>query len=246
MPTLGTARRQANTTKCLSNLRQIGLAFQLYAGENKGTWPVAVHTKADPVYNAKEERRWPDMLAPYVSAKQEFKYDDLEEIRKNSVIWGCPEWAKTDEYDVSQFEDRVRVGYGMNYYPTYWQDGKLANLAYIRSDGNGRYSRMVEWTKSSERALVADSIAHNLRILDTFGPTSKLMPWDYGPATPGNVPADVNQLDGGRHLKRGTTKAQAMNQKGMNMLFCDGHAEPISPRDAWNAIHNPGSDQTTP
>src|SRR6188768_1377483 len=74
MPSLASARRQANTTKCLSNLRQIGLAFQLYAGENNGTWPVAVHTKADPVYNAKEERRWPDMLAPYVSAKQQFKY----------------------------------------------------------------------------------------------------------------------------------------------------------------------------
>jgi hypothetical protein len=26
------------------------------------------------------------------------------------------------------------------------------------------------------------------------------------------------------------------------MLFCDGHATSVSVKEAWNAIHNPGSD----
>src|SRR5688500_11179120 len=156
LPTLGSARRQANSTKCLSNLRQIGLAFQLYASEHKGTWPVAVHMIGNANFPINEERRWPDLVAKYVSAKQDFKYDDMEEIRRNSVVWGCPEWVKTDEYDKANFNDRVRVGYGMQYYPLYFEDGNLKNLAYITSSGNGRYTRQTEWTKSSERGLLAD------------------------------------------------------------------------------------------
>jgi prepilin-type N-terminal cleavage/methylation domain-containing protein/prepilin-type processing-associated H-X9-DG protein len=247
LPTLGQARRQANATKCLSNLRQIGLAFELYAGEHRGTWPVAVHEKGNPSYPINEERRWPDLIAKYVHTKQDFNYsDDISAIRKNSVIWGCPEWVRSDEYVEGDFNDKVRVGYGMNYYPKYWEDGQVKNLAYITAGGNGRYTKQVEWTKPSERGLLADSITHVLRIQPTFSPASKMMPFEYGPGAPGNAPLDVNCLDATRHLKPGTTKAGAWNQKGLNMLFCDGHAEPVSVKDAWNAIHNPGIDMTTP
>jgi len=36
LPALGAARRQANTVKCLSNLRQFGQAIVMYANDNKG------------------------------------------------------------------------------------------------------------------------------------------------------------------------------------------------------------------
>lgn len=39
MPALGRAREQANRVKCASNLRQIGQAMFIYAGENKGSFP---------------------------------------------------------------------------------------------------------------------------------------------------------------------------------------------------------------
>lgn len=41
IPTVGKVRETARTTQCLSNLRQIALAFGLYAGENKGFYPRA-------------------------------------------------------------------------------------------------------------------------------------------------------------------------------------------------------------
>lgn len=39
IPTVGKVRQSANSAKCLSNLRQIGSAFNLYATDNKGRFP---------------------------------------------------------------------------------------------------------------------------------------------------------------------------------------------------------------
>lgn len=39
LPTLSRARDQANTAKCLANLRQVGNAFVMYLNDNKGTMP---------------------------------------------------------------------------------------------------------------------------------------------------------------------------------------------------------------
>ena len=39
LPSLSRAREAANQTKCLSNLRQLGLAFVMYLNENKGAFP---------------------------------------------------------------------------------------------------------------------------------------------------------------------------------------------------------------
>ncbi|HSI35449.1 MAG TPA: prepilin-type N-terminal cleavage/methylation domain-containing protein [Tepidisphaeraceae bacterium] len=39
LPSLSKAREQGNRVKCLSNMRQLGLAMQLYTGDNKGAVP---------------------------------------------------------------------------------------------------------------------------------------------------------------------------------------------------------------
>src|SRR4051812_28904133 len=39
LPALNRAREQGNRVKCASNLRQIGLAIQMYSNENKGNFP---------------------------------------------------------------------------------------------------------------------------------------------------------------------------------------------------------------
>jgi prepilin-type N-terminal cleavage/methylation domain-containing protein/prepilin-type processing-associated H-X9-DG protein len=55
MPALGTAKSKGNSIKCLSNLRQLGLALTLYAGDNDGYFP------------ARRERSeaWPVTLLSY-------------------------------------------------------------------------------------------------------------------------------------------------------------------------------------
>ena len=48
LPSLGKAREKAKLTKCLSNLRQIGLAAFMYQGENNGFFPMGSGTKEHP------------------------------------------------------------------------------------------------------------------------------------------------------------------------------------------------------
>jgi prepilin-type N-terminal cleavage/methylation domain-containing protein/prepilin-type processing-associated H-X9-DG protein len=43
MPTLSSAREQARTTQCLSNLRQLSMALQMYMGQNRRVVPACYH-----------------------------------------------------------------------------------------------------------------------------------------------------------------------------------------------------------
>lgn len=42
LPALATAREQAKTVQCLSNLRELGVMAQIYIGENNGSYPIAI------------------------------------------------------------------------------------------------------------------------------------------------------------------------------------------------------------
>ena len=233
MPALNGARRSANTVKCLSNLRQIGLAFTMYSQQYKGSFPVAVHEPGSHIPIG-TERRWYDLVAEFVSAQRMNTATDIAQIRANSVIWGCPDWAKSYEYDPNNVADSLRPGYGMNYYPTYFEDFDTKNLAYITGTW-GRYVKQAKWTRAAQRGLLADSITHVISTPQTFSSAGQWFPYD--PVVFGAFYVEA------RHGKRDMTKAQSYSTPCVNMLFCDGHCETVSVRAAWNAIHNPGSDQ---
>jgi prepilin-type N-terminal cleavage/methylation domain-containing protein/prepilin-type processing-associated H-X9-DG protein len=50
LPTLGRARKHANTVKCAANLRSILQGMQIYASQNNGAFPGSAHTSARFVY----------------------------------------------------------------------------------------------------------------------------------------------------------------------------------------------------
>jgi len=57
LPALNAARKQANKTKCLAALRQIGEAYRMYAIDNKGAWPICAHFyTGDDQFAATEQR----------------------------------------------------------------------------------------------------------------------------------------------------------------------------------------------
>jgi prepilin-type N-terminal cleavage/methylation domain-containing protein/prepilin-type processing-associated H-X9-DG protein len=136
MPALSAARRQAQSTKCLSNLRSLGQALNLYAIEFKDAWPLVQDytTAALPSKYAGELRdgRWNLMLLPYLTSPADAAKLDITWGGAGSsnrvVIAGpglgayietalfCP---ASDEFKLSVPEQiyAVQCGYGMQKQP---------------------------------------------------------------------------------------------------------------------------------
>jgi prepilin-type N-terminal cleavage/methylation domain-containing protein/prepilin-type processing-associated H-X9-DG protein len=250
LPALGKARRSANTVKCLSSLRSMGQALALYAIDYKGYWPVAIHQQGNHIPLGDLERRWPDLIYPYLGSRQDvLTYTDIYKDKRN-VIWGCPEWTKVYDFDPNNFVDQVRVGYAFNEYTQTYIDtvppgggtGKIVHLAYCPNSPDpteGEYPKVTSaYTKAADRLILVDSIAHVLSNPGTFDSTST---WnDGGPGQPlGNF-----YVDAGRHGPKG--HLEQYNSPCLNALFCDGHAATISVKAAWNGVHNPGEDHAGP
>jgi len=196
LPALSQARRQANTIKCQSALRQIGIAFQFYANDYKGFWPVAVHAKGPtgPGIPIDVERRWYDLIAKYITSakgQQEMTaYNDITKIRERSVVWGCPEWSRaTGEALFNQANDDLRPGYGMSYYTRAFfksvqpggsglDDALVNHYAYVTQTAavttghyRGRYINVREWgdKRSSEVGYIIDSMTHIVQVPGAAG-----------------------------------------------------------------------------
>src|SRR2546423_11715911 len=100
LPTLANARRSGNTVKCLSNIRQVGAALQMYAGDYRGAFPVC---RQDPENGAAGATYyWIDMLTPYASRingvviGSNASASDQSEFQK-TIFFGCTEYdPRTD------------------------------------------------------------------------------------------------------------------------------------------------------
>lgn len=244
LPTMGQARRAAEQVKCLAALREIGVAFNQYAAEHKGMWPVAVHKYASAGPDGIPERRWQDQISKYVHRRAAQGADDISQYRRNSVLWGCPAYSKAIDFNEGIYAERVRNGYGMQYYPmapdirSSSDPNRPGNLAYISVPDNsfGQYLKQTRWTKSAQRALIADSQTHILQV-PLWSTITDWQPYAITGTT-------VMYVDATRHLKPGTSKRASVDLRGINMLFCDGHVSPVSLREAYNAVRNPGIDST--
>ena len=241
LPSLQKARRSANTVKCLSAMRQLGMGFQMYSQQYKGFWPTCRDTVQAPI------RRWTDLIVPYISGKKDAgQVTDVAALRKNSVLWGCPEWAKAYDYDANAtgvVAEVVYTGYGMQYYNVYYENGLNANdLAQTSTarPGFGYVKQNVWQRKGAERGLIADSQWDQIQVTnDKFSAATAYWPYDnIATTTPKMISIDA------RHAKPGTPKGTAKDTPTINLLYCDFHAATVSPRTVHNSIMNPGRDSS--
>jgi prepilin-type N-terminal cleavage/methylation domain-containing protein len=63
LPALGKARRSAQLVQCGSNLRQIGIMYNLYASENRGKYPPPTHPAVWPFAGLIDDHNQPGGLA---------------------------------------------------------------------------------------------------------------------------------------------------------------------------------------
>jgi len=114
----------------------------------------------------------------------------------------------------------------------------------------GKYVKTNIWGhKAADHLLVADSQVYYLNIgpgITNFPElTLTFQGYSGAPFAPKDIvwplpaPATDFVIDGSRHLKGGYQRSKIIGLKGINGLFCDGHAETISVHDAWLAIMYP-------
>ena len=92
MPALSYVRKQAHSTACQSNLRQMCLAMNLYALDHDDRTMPFVHAVGE---------YWFHQLAPYLTAK-EYKYTPEKHIEGAMKVAFCPATKRPDNPDPDQ------------------------------------------------------------------------------------------------------------------------------------------------
>jgi prepilin-type N-terminal cleavage/methylation domain-containing protein/prepilin-type processing-associated H-X9-DG protein len=105
LPALARAKQKASSTKCMSNEKQIGLGYLLYASDNADYLPLAAHDgDAAPC-------EWFYEISPYI-AKQTSSYTNL--VAKDKVV-ACPAAKLDNAFPPSTPAAEAYGGYGQNY-----------------------------------------------------------------------------------------------------------------------------------
>jgi prepilin-type N-terminal cleavage/methylation domain-containing protein len=150
LPAISQAQALANSTKCSSNLRQIGVAMLGYASDQDDCLP-PVKCVFDGV-----QSNWTSLISPYVDAAKDTNGDNKlgwGEVRKTSVFKGCPSYKPAS--------NDPQLGYGMQ---VFLLDGALSGWCNSpKANGDPFYSnkgvvdfRLAAITYPSTRLLVGE------------------------------------------------------------------------------------------
>jgi prepilin-type N-terminal cleavage/methylation domain-containing protein len=187
LPALSAAKRQANTVKCATALREIGTAFQMYCIDNKGWYPpaqiqppltstnslgaVATYDVAGVTYpNSGVGAFWFNFLGKYVTKTktgvESTDSSQTNEQRLRSLFWGCPAWEGYITGSVAGGGySRVQTGYGMNGWPTFQANYPAIGTNFpptaessFLTGAQGTWPKQKSYLRDgSQRALIGDS-----------------------------------------------------------------------------------------
>jgi prepilin-type N-terminal cleavage/methylation domain-containing protein/prepilin-type processing-associated H-X9-DG protein len=208
LPSLSSARKQANMVKCASNLRQIGTVAHLYANENKGWIPRD--------YNHGDQLK----TGQYLFAEQFGKYflkDFVSighadtSIKRDEAL--KPQFARIEVYQCPSMENEEQA-------LDYVVNGFQINPAYF---GTGRAQPTMNITqvkRGSEILYITEANANTAKV-PSGGPNNNPVPnysqhdfWQLKHVLIPNAPERrIMEEDDPRHKKQ------------INLLYIDGHVE---------------------
>lgn len=209
IPAVNTVRDSAYGTRCLSNLRQVGMAFQSYAGEQQGYYP--------PMNNNPEII---SIYGWYTNILDDTGILEVEstwwEARAYGSVsggpWRCPAVSSAIFY--------WGGGYGIMEDPDSWP----ANDPHCHGSGYQRSIRQAAVTRSADRLLIADA-ERNDNSSQTWQSSMTMqcplcVPWSS--ATPGRWQASPRHSHG----------------RSSNVAFMDGHAAAVAWTDLRSNLND--------
>ena len=224
MPALSKAREQADSVKCLSNVRQVGMALYMYANDNKGFYPYGARWDApiareDWIYWQDTEMRGPNSKVEHSPIAKYIGNFNPELLR-------CP-GDDLESHPLAPKGGKYNYSYTMNEFfessprsPALWPDygGKLVRLGALK---NASHKVLVaeedsRWINDGLFAAPADSRRVGITphpggdMLSVRHDSKRIQPDEQGLAA----------LQSKRMQANGTRRG--------NAAFADGHAESIS------------------
>jgi prepilin-type N-terminal cleavage/methylation domain-containing protein len=101
-PVFAKAREKARQTSCLSNMKQLGLAFQMYATDWDETMPLRKHSgpATGPCRHGSNARcyNWKTEIYPYI---------------RNKGLYACPSWSTMQSYCVPMYPPAYPDSYAL-------------------------------------------------------------------------------------------------------------------------------------
>ena len=204
MPALQRVKEQAKQTRCLANLKQIGLAMQAYASDYDYLIPQAELRPGIGIYTG-IEMRWPVLFMPYLGAVTS-DLNNLEEYYEVQ-IFDCPSYPlkeQTVDYCTNAFDlkgsNTESFGFTkLDDFPRHTSTIYMADYEYIPDAGH---------IKIILKDDPIDVMKVKMQSLDVWN-TNHL------PSAP----------DGSRRVARDRHK------KWINCMFIDGHSGKMRPEE---------------
>ncbi|MCP4610406.1 MAG: prepilin-type N-terminal cleavage/methylation domain-containing protein [Planctomycetes bacterium] len=201
MPALSRAKEQAQATRCLANLKQIGVAMHLYANDYDYKVPRAEVRPGVAVYTG-IDMRWPVLFMPYVGGISS-KVENYYELQ----IFDCPSYPykeQTVDYCTNAFDltGSMTEFFGfskLDDFPRHATTIFMADYEYIPDAGH---------IKIILKDDPADTMKVKMQSLDV---------WNASHLPSGS--------DGSRRM------ANNRHNKRVNCLFIDGHSDDMMAND---------------
>ncbi len=218
LPVFGSILAQGDSTKCLNNLRQIGIAMNGYATDNNESLPGPLNAQQYPTYHAGDTGSLPLLLAKYLSLTDTKPNTDVAAANRGNVFV-CPSYQK-------KFPNLDGIVYAMNMrqIPAYsqcpWGDNQ-SNQAPLKR------TVLSDWTEA-----VQSNPEYHVSSIETFAmrDTDKL-DTEYGATLPTSGQMAQEPVHGGAKVTAGHR----------NALFYDGHVAPMKLNDQtsdWKPASN--------
>jgi prepilin-type N-terminal cleavage/methylation domain-containing protein/prepilin-type processing-associated H-X9-DG protein len=240
LPALSKAKGKAHQANCASNLRQMGIAFNLYAAENDDRFPNYTGLKsgttlADPLNPADRHLMWFERLRTLLTSANQVS---------NFVAWQCPAAIPIIAKYTASNPARVYTGdllsYGYNY-SNLGNDFPSHNVSMRATFGGLQQPSMT--------IVVADSLSTR-QIARGFGSTvyagvlwgSVIAPKDYNNGTMGYLIADqhgtrANVLFGDVSVRAyiATNMNSQIRRLNRSDYWWDSDGQVRRSRDSWYA-----------
>jgi prepilin-type processing-associated H-X9-DG protein/prepilin-type N-terminal cleavage/methylation domain-containing protein len=241
LPALGKARAQAQAVQCMSNLRQFGAGFAMYANAYKGFLPWTGNSdgnsSANPIGPWDDTAYWANAAPKLAGAKSyyEILQSGVLPGQTSNNIFVCPSagpagagfGAQGNHPNADKKRDDPTPDGAFYMYG----DAPGSTPEYAGGTATGTDARPAFWCY-----VVNSKIDNSLKAGQFFQKVSNLKPSTEVPllVEKGMNPSEVDPTQAGNSLARGKTTWTRMatrHKGGGNLLFVDGHVERILVKD---------------